>query len=139
MGAIQIVLDTNVLVAALRSSKGASHHLLRLIDSGNFQLNISVPLVLEYEASAKRLTSLSSRDVDAVIDYICAVSRPQKIHYLWRPILSDPQDDMVLELAVAGGCGVIVTYNKSDFAQAHGFGIQILTPKDFLKEIGGLP
>lgn len=138
MGTMQIVLDTNVLVAALRSNKGASHRLLRLIGSGKFQLNISVPLVLEYEASAKKRTPLSFRDIEAVIGYICTMSRPQKIHYLWRPTLSDPQDDMVLELAVAARCGIIVTYNKSDFAQAREFGIRILTPRDFLKEIGEL-
>lgn len=136
---MQIVLDTNVLISALRSNRGASYRLLLLIDSGRFKLNVSVPLVLEYEAAAKRLAPLSSKDVDAVIDYICAVARRQEIYYLWRPILSDPQDDMVLELAVAAGCDVIVTFNKSDFTQASGFGIQISTPKEFLKRIGGLP
>ncbi len=139
MDPVQIVLDTNVLVSALRSSKGASHRLLRMIDSGKFQLNISVPLVLEYEATVKRRTSLSSRDIDAIICYICSVSIHKKVHYLWRPILSDPQDDMVLELAVAGGCNAIITFNKSDFVEAHGFGIRILAPTEFLKEIGGRP
>lgn len=139
MDVVQVVLDTNVLVAALRSSKGASHRLLRLIDSGKFRLNVSVPLVLEYESAAKRRTSLSARDVDAVVDYICSVSTHRKVHFLWRPLLTDPQDDMVLELAVAGGCGAIISFNKADFAAARGFGIRILTPAEFLKEIGGLP
>lgn len=138
MAPIQVVLDTNVLISALRSSKGASHRLLRMIDGGEFQLNISVPLVLEYEATAKRLTSFSSRDIDGIIDYICSVAVHKKVHYLWRPILPDPQDDMVLELAVTAGCKTIITFNKSDFLQARGFGIQVLTPKEFLKEIGGL-
>lgn len=139
MRAMQIVLDTNVLIAGLRSSKGASYRLLRLIGGEKFQLNVSVPLVLEYEATIKRLTPLSSRDVDLLIDFICRVSRPRQIHYLWRPALSDPQDDMVLELAVAGECRFIVTHNKSDFSEARRFGVGIRTPREFLREIGELP
>ena len=138
MGTAQIVLDTNVLIAALRSSKGASHRLLRLVGCGLFRLNVSVPLVLEYEAAAKKLTPLSVRDIDAIIDYICSVSAHRKVFYLWRPILTDPGDDMVLELAVSAGCGAIITFNKADFVEAHKFGIRILSPKEFLIEIGGL-
>lgn len=110
-----------------------------MIDSGEFQINVSVPLVLEYEATAKRLSLLSARDVDSIIDYLCSVAVHRKVHYLWRPILLDPNDDMVLELAVSGDCNAIITFNKSDFAEARRFGIRILAPKEFLKEIGGLP
>ena len=85
------------------------------------------------------LTPLSSREVDSVIDYICAVSRPQEIHYLWRPALNDPKDDMALELAVAGGCPLIVTHNKVDFTEARRFGVRALTPREFLAVIGELP
>lgn len=135
----RIVLDTNVLIAALRSKRGASHKLLLLIDSGLFEVCVSVPLVLEYEAVAKRQikdTALTEEDVEAILDYICAVAQSKKIHYLWRPNLPDPDDDMVLELAVAAGCTHIVTFNIYDFTETEEFGVKIVTPKEFLKILG---
>jgi putative PIN family toxin of toxin-antitoxin system len=137
----KIVIDTNVLVAALRSKKGASFRLLRLIGKERFEINVSVPLVVEYEAAAKRLVrrgGLSARDVDDVLDYVCAQARHRKIHYLWRPFLRDPNDDMVLELGVAAGCDIVVTYNKRDFARIGQFGLEALTPREFLERIGVL-
>jgi len=142
MSTPQIVIDSNVLVAALRSRQGASYKLLRLIDSGKFEVNISVPLILEYEDAAKRLLgqiALTTRDMDNVIDYICAVAHHRTVFYLWRPYLKDPQDDMVLELAVTAACDFIVTYNKADFEGVAQFGIQVVTAKEFLQEIGELP
>jgi len=138
----QIVIDTNVLAAALRSKRGASYKLLMLIDSGKFNIHISVPLVLEYEDVAKRLLEdipLTEKDIDDILDYLCAVAQQQQIFYLWRPFLKDPKDDMVLELAVAANCDFIVTYNEKDFRGAERFGLRVVTPKEFLKEIGELP
>lgn len=135
-------MDTNVLVAALRSRRGASYRLLTLIGGSKFQIGISVPLVLEYEDAAKRLIGaipLSEREIDDILDYLCQVAVRRRIFYLWRPLLKDPKDDMVLELAVTAGCSVIVTYNKRDFAGAEAFGIQLLTPKELLVQIGELP
>lgn len=103
---------------------------------------VSVPLVLEYESVAKRqakAAGLSPRDVDIVLDYLCSVAVAKKVFYLWRPILKDPKDDMLLELAVAGGCKYIVTFNAADFAGSERFGIQIVTPREFLAMIGELP
>jgi putative PIN family toxin of toxin-antitoxin system len=137
----QIVVDTNVLVAALRSRRGASHRLLRLIDRGKFEINVSVPLVLEYEAAAKGIlheTALTARDIDDIIDYLCAIANRRDVYYLWRPFSRDPKDDMVLELAVAASCEVIVTFNKRDFRGAESFGISVLSPGEFLREIGEL-
>lgn len=142
MNTRQIVMDTNVFVAALRSRRGASHRLLMLIDSGKFEINVSVPLVLEYENAAKRLIgdiSLTERDIDDILDYICTVANRRKVFYLWRPFLRDPKDDMVLELAVAASCDFIVTYNKRDFQGAERFGLRVVTSKEFLQEIGELP
>lgn len=139
MKTLQIVIDTNVLVSALRSKRGASFRLLRLLGDSRFEISVSVPLVIEYEKTAKRTVcrgELSARDVDAILDFICAVARQREIYYLWRPLLRDPKDDMVLELAVAGGCDVIVTYNQRDFTRAEEFGIAVLTPKEFLRRIG---
>ncbi|HID64184.1 MAG TPA: putative toxin-antitoxin system toxin component, PIN family [Anaerolineae bacterium] len=138
----RIVIDTNVLVAALRSKRGASYKLLSLINGEKFSIHISVPLVLEYEDIAKGLLAdipLTEQDVDDILDYLCAVARRHQILYLWRPFLKDPKDDMVLELAVTANCDFIVTYNERDFQGAEGFGLRVVTPKEFLEEIGELP
>ena len=137
---IQVVLDTNVIVAALRSKRGASHRLLLLVGQGHFEINLSVPLVLEYEDVAKRTAAevgLSDEDVDDVLDYLCAIGSKHPIHFLWRPVLRDPRDDHVLELAVEAGADVIVTHNVKDFAPAEQFDIRVLSPGEFLREIGG--
>jgi len=138
----RIVLDTNVLVSALRSRSGASFRLLSLIDSGKYVPCVSVSLILEYEAAAKKQAKtlgLTHKEIDDILDYICLVAEQRKVYYLWRPTLKDPNDDMVLELAVIGKVDAIVTYNKSDFRGAEGFGIRIITPKDLLIQIGELP
>jgi len=138
----RIVIDTNVLIAALRSSRGASYRLLQLIDRGKFQVCISVPLVLEYEAAGKNLVGqipLNETDIDAVIDYICKVASHHEVYYLWRPFLKDPKDDMVLELGVTAACETMVTYNVTDFEGVEQFGLKVMTSREFLEEIGELP
>jgi putative PIN family toxin of toxin-antitoxin system len=137
----QIVIDTNVFISSLRSRRGMPYKLMSLVDSALFGINLSVPLALQYEATAKRLQAeiaLSPAQIDDVIDYLCAVSRHWRIWYLWRPFLPDADDDMVLELAVAAQCEAIVTYNVTDFAGSTRFGIRALTPKMFLESIGAL-
>ena len=139
MGAIQIVIDTNVIVAALRSKRGASYRLLSLLGDRRFEINVSVPLVLEYEQAARGLVrrgGLSTKDIDDILDYVCAVCHHRNIFYLWRPFLRDPKDDMVLELAVVAQCDFIITYNKRDFRGIQQFGIEPLEPKEFLAKIG---
>ena len=141
MSEIQIVVDTNVFVTALRSKRGASHKLIQLIKKGVFQLNLSVPLAVEYEAVAKRTIgeiTLDEKEVDNILDFVISKSNRHKIFYLWRPELNDPGDDMVLELAVAANCRYIVTYNVNDFKPAKKFGITAITPKEFLQMIGEL-
>jgi putative PIN family toxin of toxin-antitoxin system len=99
----QVVIDTNVLVAALLSNRGASHRLLRLIGDERWQLNLSVPLVFEYEQTLNRVCTggpLSRNDVDSLIRFLCAKANLRLIFFLWRPLLPDPKDDFVLELAV---------------------------------------
>lgn len=135
-----VVLDTSVLVAALRSRRGAAFHVLSRVGTGAFEIAVSVPLVLEYEDALLRQvadTPLSERDVHDVIDYLCSVAKQQEIFFLWRPLLRDPKDDLVAELAVAAGCDAIVTYNRRDFAGVEQFGIRVLTPAELLREIGG--
>ena len=138
----KIVIDTNILVSALRSRNGASYRLILLLDSGLYIPIVSVPLVLEYESAAKKLLGrirLSKKDVEAVIDYFCAQALTVEIFYQWRPFLKDPKDDMVLEAAVASGCSHIVTFNIKDFSGSEQFGIRIVSPQTFLSEIGVKP
>jgi putative PIN family toxin of toxin-antitoxin system len=137
----RIVIDTSVFVSALRSSRGASHRLLMLVGEAEFEIALSVPLVLEYEDAAKRMpeaTGLAPEDVDDIIDYLCGVAHLQEIHFLWRPVLRDPQDDHVLELATEAGCEIVVTHNVRDFAGSERFGVRAITPREFLTTTGGL-
>lgn len=136
-----MVLDTNVLVAASKSGRGASARLLSLVGREWFEIVISVPLVIEYEDVLLRdlpPASVKREIVGDILDYLCAVGRRQEVFFLWRPHLRDPGDDMVLELAVAGRCDAIITYNKRDFRELSPFGLRAMTPKEFLTEIGAL-
>jgi putative PIN family toxin of toxin-antitoxin system len=111
-----VVLDTSVLVAGVRSRRGASFQLLSRIGTGAFDIAVSVPLVLEYEDALIRhltATDLSEDDVRDIIDYVCSVAVRQEVFYLWRPILRDPGDDLVLELAIAANCDAITTFGTS--------------------------
>ncbi len=139
MKPIKIVLDTNVLVSALRSSNGASYKLLSLIDNGDFLLNLSVPLFLEYEAVTMRdclKSPLKKADILDILNYLAKVSSKREIFFLWRPYLKDPKDDLVLEVAVESKSKIIVSYNKKDFVGVDKFGIKVLTPKEFLQKRG---
>ena len=137
----RIVIDTNVVVSAIRSRRGASFRLLSEVGRGRFEATISVPLVVEYASALyeHKPTNISDDDVETVLNYLCAAARQQEIFYLWRPGLRDPKDDMVLEVAVAGRCQTIVTYNVRDFAGVEKFGLRAVTPFPFLQEIGVLP
>lgn len=139
---ISIVLDTSVLIAGLRSAQGASYQILRRLGTGDFGVNVSVPLVLEYEAVAKRQArelGLTFADIDDVIDYVCSVADHRTIFYLWRPFLPDPTDDLVLELAVEAGAEYIVTHNLRDFAGVDQFGITPVKPGEFLRLLETVP
>ncbi len=143
MQCFQIVVDTNVFLSALRSNRGASFLLLTLIGQSDlFEINLSVPLVLEYEDVAKRpglVPNLSEQDVDDVLDYLCSVGHRWAIFFLWRPFLKDPKDDLVLELAVEAQCDYIITFNQKDFVGSEQFGIITLTSQEFLRMIGVIP
>ena len=139
MKKLKVVIDTNIIVTALRSRNGYSFKLLSTIDDERFQVFISIPVILEYEDAIKREKSnikLKKNEIDDVLDYICLIAEQRKIYYLWRPYLKDRKDDMFLELAVESESDYIITYNKRDFEGIEKFGIRIITPKEFLKEIG---
>jgi putative PIN family toxin of toxin-antitoxin system len=138
MGLARVVLDTSVIVAALRSRQGASFRLLSLLYEGRFEIAISVPLLFEYEDALARFVGTGlygQEDVDGLLDYICRIGCRQSIFFLWRPCLQDPKDDMVLELGVAAGSEAIITHNQRDFAGAHGLGVRIYAPKEFLRSL----
>jgi len=133
-----IVLDTNVIVAALRSKRGASNKLLSLVGTQKFEIHDSVALIFEYEDVLQRQRAelgLSHDDVADFIDSLCSMAHHHKIYFLWRPALSDVNDELVLELAVTAGCKYIVTHNVSDFKGVDRFGIQAITPREFLQII----
>jgi len=134
-----VILDSNVVLSGLRSRRGYSFRLLELLPQHEFKIGISVPLILEYESVLHRFRdsiSLSERDIKDFIDYLCKVGEHVKIYYLWRPILKDPFDDHILEVAVSSGSEKIITFNKKDFQGVDQFGITILTPKEYLIERG---
>jgi putative PIN family toxin of toxin-antitoxin system len=133
-----IVLDTNIIIAALRSKRGASNKLLSLVGTHNFEIHDSVALILEYEDVIQRQRTelgLSQEDVADFIDSLCSMAHHHKIYFLWRPSLSDVNDELVLELAVTARCEYIVTHNIKDFKGIDKFGIQAITPKEFLQII----
>ena len=107
---------------------------------GAFDVAVSVPLVLEYEDVLTRdLAEIGFKreEVTAVIDYICSVAIRQEIFFLWRPVLRDPGDELVLEIAVAANCEAIITHNVRDFDRARQFGLRVLSPGAFLSELEG--
>ena len=129
-----IILDTNVLLTALKSSRGTSFRLLAGLMDGRYRLHVSTPLIAEYEAVLKRgHLSLSDDQIDDIIDFICAQATHHQIFYLWRPTLKDPDDDFILELAVKAGAS-IVTWNTNDFKRAKKFEVNVLTPRELLAQ-----
>lgn len=136
---MRLVLDSKGLVAGLRSRRGASFELLRLLRQQRFEVAVSVPLVFEYEAVLIRHANelgLAREEATGLVDYLCAVGHRQEIHFLWRPVLSDPKDECILELAVAARARIIVTHNVQDFQGAERFGVRVLTPGQFVSSLG---
>lgn len=132
---LQLILDTNVLVAGLRSKRGASYQLIRMLPEKRFQLNISVALALEYEDVLKRpdlVTAMSAHEIDNVPDYIVAVSKLEAYVPRLRPSLRDPDDERILEVAVQCGA-TIVTHNHKDFEGAARLGVSVKTPSEILE------
>ena len=135
------MLDTDVMVAALRSNRGASRQLLLGALDGSFQLLLSVPLILEYEAVLNRpehlaACGLSAAEIGRVLDDLAGIAQPVTLSFRWRPRLSDPNDDMVLETVVNGKADAIVTFNQRDFEAAVGdFGCAVILPGAALEQM----
>lgn len=139
MKASKIVIDTNIIISALLSNRGAAFKLISLIGKQYFNYALSVPLILEYEDVLKRENSkimVSQTGIESILDRLCYHADLREIFYLWRPYLNDPKDDLVLELAVESNSNFIITYNLKDFKNIEKFGLEAITPKIFLQKIG---
>lgn len=140
---VRLVLDTSVLVAALRSSSGASNVLLQEALASRFPLLLSVPLMLEYESVLTRQEHLDASgftqsEVSRLLDALAAIGEPVHLPFHWRPVLRDADDDLVLEAAVNGQADAIVTFNTRDFEPvAPRFGIRVISPKQALQKGNG--
>lgn len=138
----QLVVDTNVLITAFRSQRGAAYKFFTLLNDQRWQLNLSIALVFEYEEVLKReqeSLGLNQQDIDALLDGLCAIANHRDIFYLWRPLARDPDDDFLIDLAIKSQANFIITYNQRDLQQVTRFGIQLLTPKAFLQLVGEIP
>ncbi len=140
---MNIVIDTSILVAAMRSQRGASQQLLRKLPSPQFTPALSVALYMEWQAvltrPEHRPPGINDEQMLGFLRYLASLSHLQDIHYLWRPFLRDPNDDMVLECAVASGSRFIVTHNVKDFLRSQELGVQAITPGHFLQHLEKLP
>ena len=138
---MRLVLDTDVLVAAMRSPSGASAALLEAALDDRCKLLANVALILEYEAVCKRGEHLAASGFDLAqaglfVDAVAALAGPVASHFIWRPQLKDPADEMVLEAAVNGRATAIVTFNQRDFGLTPGrFGVQVLLPRDAFRRV----
>lgn len=138
---MKFVIDTDVLVAAIRSPTGASAALLLELLQGRATILLSVALTLEYESTCLTPDHLSAagvqaQDVHNLIDTLVGIAEPVAVHYQWRPQLRDPGDEMVLEAAVNGQADAIVTFNRKDYGSGPArFGIEVLGPADALRRI----
>lgn len=138
---MKVVLDIDVVLAAVLSERGASRQLLlRVVDSA-LPAVVSVPLMLEYEAVLKRpqhlrASGLTVDDVEIILDQLAASMHPVDLFFLWRPLLRDAEDDMVLQTAVNGGADTIVTFNTGDFGDVpKRFGFEVSRPGDLLRRL----
>jgi putative PIN family toxin of toxin-antitoxin system len=125
----------------MRSPTGASAAIIRKARRGKIALLLSVPLAMEYEAVCVRpehqlAAGLSEQEVRIFVDAVIAIAEPVKIHYLWRPQLRDPSDEMVLETAVNGRANLLITFNVRYYGTAPArFGIEVITPREAVERI----
>ena len=133
---LRVILDTSVLVAAARSRDGASFQLLSMLPSGKFEIALTVALYTEWQSVLTRPEHLppgaNAEVATGFLRYLASIAHLQDVHFLWRPFLRDPDDDMVLEFAVASGSQYVVTHNVKDFKRAPELKVNAITPAEFL-------
>jgi putative PIN family toxin of toxin-antitoxin system len=138
---IRAVMDTNVLVSAFRSKRGASFELFRLLRLGKWNAVLSNHLFFEYEEVLKRTApelGLSAEDADELLNAVCARSEQWTLPHGWQPVLADPDDEPMVQLAYESGALLIVSHNVADLFAAAKLGIEILKPSDFLARVRAL-
>ena len=138
---VKVVLDTDVIVAAMCSPTGAAVALLLAVLEGHGVLAANVALAIEYEATCSRAeivsaAGLSVAQAGVFLDALADLIVPVETHYLWCPLLRDLSDEMVLEAAVNGQAQAIVTFNLRDYGVAHKkFGVNAMLPRDALRKV----
>ena len=134
---MRMVLDTSVLLAASRSRNGASFQIVSMLPSPEFEIALTIAVYTEWQAVLTRPEHLppgATPDMAlGFLRYLASIAHLQDVHFLWRPFLRDPDDDMVLECAVASGSEFIVTHNVKVFRRVEELNVQAITPADFLK------
>jgi len=134
-------MDTDAVVAAMRSPTGGSAAILRAARRGEVTLIATVPLAIEYEAVCSRREHITSAgfgpaELTVFLDAIVGLLDPADVWFLWRPQLRDPGDELVLEAAVNGRADAIVGFNRRDFGGApERFGITFMTPGEALRRL----
>jgi predicted nucleic acid-binding protein len=130
---IPVVIDTNVVVSALRSGGGASRQVIRGCLRGAYEPLFGPALLAEYEYAAAAVGLSEWRDF---LESLASVGRWVHVYYLWRPNLRDESDNHLVELAVAGGCAAIVTHNVRDLRSGELLfpSLRVLSPAEFLTE-----
>ena len=137
----RVVLDTDVIVTALRSATGGSNAILREAAHGRLTPLVTPALFLEYEAVLKRpeqrlAHGLRLDDIDRFLAALASACEAVEVSFQWRPQLSDPNDEMVLETAVNGRAEALITHNVRDFSKGGArFGLRVLRPGELLKEL----
>jgi putative PIN family toxin of toxin-antitoxin system len=138
---MRAVLDTSVLLAVFRGRRGASSAILQLVARGKLHPLVTTALFLEYEevllrAEQRLATKMSAGDVESALAAFAAASEAVEVHFRWRPQLTDPADELVLEAAVNGRADALVTHNLRDFVKAaERFELRVITPQECLKEL----
>jgi putative PIN family toxin of toxin-antitoxin system len=136
----QVVIDTNIIISAIRSKRGASYRLL--LSAGEdlrWKMNLSTALLLEYEEKLLEQApnfGYTQEGIDNFLDYICSIANEPRIYFRWRPFLKDVDDEMILDLAIAANADFIITYNERDFRGIERFGVKVITPFEFLQILG---
>lgn len=135
-----IVADANIILRGIRSRESASGYVLREMLLGGIAFALSSAVVLEYEDILKRRgllgepPSLSTSEVDVILDALCAKAFLVSPWFRYRPFLDDPKDDLVIECALAAGAGTIVTYDRHfQHPAVSGFGVEAVTAQEFVR------
>jgi putative PIN family toxin of toxin-antitoxin system len=139
---MRVVIDTSVVVAAAHSGRGASRLIFDWVESGQISAVISNKLILEYEGLLRRQMDAigwTPDEVTAFVDAICICCHHVDPRFSFRPSVSDPDDEFILELAFAAGADCLLTHNPRDFIGSERFGIKVISPRDFVRRQKGLP